>query len=46
MLLFETPLHLVSETGNVGVVEILVQNGANINETDVKYLWRKIRLID
>jgi hypothetical protein len=33
---FQTPLHYAAWEGKGDVVEILVQNGANINEKDVK----------
>ncbi len=36
MFRFQTPLHLAARNGKGDVVEILLQNGANINEKDVK----------
>ena len=33
---FLTPLHLAAANGNGVVVEILLHNGANINEKDVR----------
>jgi hypothetical protein len=36
MIRFQTPLHDAAWEGKEDVVEILVQNGANVNEKDVK----------
>jgi ankyrin repeat protein len=36
MFLFQTPLHTAARWGNGDVVEILLRNGANINEKAVK----------
>jgi ankyrin repeat protein len=36
MFLFQTPLHSAAQYGKGDVVEILLRNGANINEKDVK----------
>ncbi len=36
MLWFQTPLHLAAEKGQGDVVEILVRNGANINDKTVR----------
>ena len=30
----ETPLHVTSSQGNVGAIQLLLQKGANVNETD------------
>ncbi len=36
MFLFQTPLHFAAFSGKGVVVEILVRNGANINEKNVR----------
>jgi ankyrin repeat protein len=36
MFLFQTPLHLAAFSGKRDVVEILLRNGANINENNVR----------
>jgi hypothetical protein len=36
MIWFQTPLHAAAANGEVDVVEILLRNGANINQNDVK----------
>ena len=33
---FQTPLHFAADNGKLDVVEILLRNGANINEKDVR----------
>jgi ankyrin repeat protein len=37
-ILFQTPLHDVVREGKGDVVEILLQNGANVNEKNVKII--------
>ena len=36
IFVFQTPLHLAAENGKGDVVEILLRNGANINEKNVR----------
>ncbi len=39
MFWFQTPLHYAAANGKGDIVEILVRNGANINEKDVKIIF-------
>ena len=36
--LFQTPLHIAVENGKKEIVEILIQNGGDINSKDVRTL--------
>jgi hypothetical protein len=42
MILFQTPLHNAAGNGYEDIVEILLRNGANINEKTVRMIsfWR------
>jgi hypothetical protein len=36
MFIFQTSLHAAASTGKGDVIEILLRNGANVNEKDVR----------
>ncbi len=43
---FQTPLHLAARYGKGDVMEILLRNGANVNEKRVKYIQLEKQLIE